>query len=51
MCERFFSTLKKIILNLELGADAWRFLLGVQVKQGPGHAIVLGKAHDELQRS
>lgn len=40
----------KIKWNLELSADAWRFLLGVQMKQGPGDTIVLCETHDELQR-
>jgi len=36
--------------NLELGTDARRFLLGVQMEQGPGCSVVLREGHDELQR-
>lgn len=44
------TTIIIIILNLELSADARRFLLGVQMEQGPGRPVVLREAHDKLQR-
>lgn len=45
-----FHTTVIIILNLELSADARRFLLGVQMEQGSGRPVVLREAHDGLQR-